>query len=142
MCGTSFKKYVWFTKKIGKNGMKLESWSGMLFVNEKKYILYLLIIDVQIGSKISKKYLQFVEVFSYLFYWGSNLNTIGFCQRCGDTLPLKRKWKIYVGFDLTVSFVKMQMRPRFLLFLTLLFLTLFSSVFFCWSIKWLEKKIF
>ena len=106
--------------------------------------IYSLFIDHRCPNWIEdiEKYLQFVEVFSYLFYWGSNLNTIGFCQRCGDTLPLKRKWKIYVGFDLTVSFVKMQMRPRFLLFLTLLFLTLFSSVFFCWSIKWLEKKIF
>ena len=82
MCGSRLSKNTsGFQKKTGRNEMKNKSWSGMVFVKEKTYILYLLIIDVQIGSKISKKYLQFVEVFSYLFYWGSNLNTIGFLPK-------------------------------------------------------------
>ena len=124
MCSTSFRKCLVLKMERTKWKNELE-WN--VICEREKYIPYLLIIDVQIGSKISKKYLQFGNFFGYLFYWGSNLNTIGFCQRCGDTLPLIRNLKIYIGFDLTVSFVKMQMRPPFfpLLFFHCCFQTLF-----------------
>ena len=127
--------------KKGKNKIKKKlEWNDIC--EREKYILYLLIIDVQIGNEDIEKIFAIRKFFGHLFYWGSNLNTIGFCQRCGDTLPLIRNLKIYLGFDLTVSFVKMQMRPRSSSTLYIDVLTLFSSVFFCWSIKWLEKKLF